>query len=130
MSSIFLGLSGHQNKRQHTNFLLCQWRTFGDVRAPKISPCIPFDYGSPFFERFNEVTEKVRDFGLTKLWEHFDFIQEIIGQKSKLQSIEDRYNIKWISIVLIFGYFMAILIFLYEILINKCIEKINLKSII
>ena len=97
---------------------------FAEYRA------LPFEYASPFYERFNEAKERIVESGLTKYWDYLTSDREIIDQKLKHHNIEDPYNIKWILIVLIFGYFMAILIFLSEILITKCIEKINLKSLI
>ena len=88
----------------------------------------PFEYRSPFFEKFNDLKERIIESGLKKHWEYLKFKPEFTKQDLKLYKMHDFHGtVKRISIVLIFGYLMAILTFFSEMLINKCIEKITFK---
>ena len=80
---------------------------------------LPFEYASPFFERFNEVKRRIIESGLMKHWEYINLKPKIIDQESEHQKIQNDHNIKWILVIIIFGYFMATLTFCSEILINK-----------
>ena len=107
----YLDISGHKLLK------IIQDDLYGDCTA------LPYEYASPFLERFNKVKRRIIESDLMKHWEYIHLKPKIIDQGSQHQKIQNDHNIKWILVIIIFGYFMAILMFCSEILINKLCRK-------
>ena len=78
-----------------------------------------YEYASPFVEKFNMLMERIIESGIVDYWMKLNQKHKIIDQVSLLSKMHDPFVMERLSIILFFGFVLAIATLFFEILFNK-----------